>query len=45
MIRRYVEMLMKDAGLTIREDPMGNIFGRWEGADPEARESSGSIYK
>lgn len=27
---------MTEAGLTIREDPMGNIFGRMEGADPSA---------
>ena len=26
---------MQEAGLSIREDPMGNIFGRWEGADPK----------
>lgn len=27
---------MTAAGLTVREDPMGNIFGRWEGSDPNA---------
>ncbi|MEQ8675923.1 MAG: M20 family metallo-hydrolase [Aggregatilineales bacterium] len=32
--RDYIRDLMQDAGLTIREDAVGNIFGRWEGADP-----------
>ena len=27
---------MKEAGLTIREDIMGNTFARWEGSDPQA---------
>ena len=27
---------MTEAGLKIREDPMGNIFGRLEGTDPSA---------
>ena len=27
---------MSEAGLTIREDPMGNIWGRWAGSDAEA---------
>lgn len=31
--RDYVRGLMRDAGLTLREDAVGNIFGRWEGAD------------
>lgn len=30
---RYVKSLMKDAYLTIREDAMGNIWGRWTGSD------------
>lgn len=30
-VRRYVKQLMKEAGLTIREDPMGNIYGRMHG--------------
>eukprot|EP00873_Tetraselmis_striata_P033169 jgi/Tetstr1/453433/TSEL_040415.t1 len=34
--RTFVKSLMTNAGLTIREDPMGNIFGRWEGSDPTA---------
>lgn len=25
--RAYVKQLMKEAGLTIREDPMGSIYG------------------
>lgn len=32
--RKYVKTLMSEAGLSIREDPIGNIFGRWEGTDP-----------
>eukprot|EP00798_Chlamydomonas_sp_ICE-L_P014523 gene14524-20554_t len=34
--RGYVKELMTDAGLTIREDVMGNIYGRFEGSDPSA---------
>ena len=30
--RAYVKELMADAGLSIREDPAGNIFGRWQGS-------------
>ncbi len=26
----------EDAGLTIRRDPIGNMFARWAGSDPEA---------
>eukprot|EP00227_Mantoniella_beaufortii_P022107 CAMPEP_0197579086 /NCGR_PEP_ID=MMETSP1326-20131121/3159_1 /TAXON_ID=1155430 /ORGANISM="Genus nov. species nov., Strain RCC2288" /LENGTH=502 /DNA_ID=CAMNT_0043142445 /DNA_START=232 /DNA_END=1740 /DNA_ORIENTATION=- len=33
--RNYVKGLMTDAGLVIREDAMGNIFGRWVGSQPE----------
>lgn len=36
LARSYVKQLMTDAGLTIREDSIGNIFGRWEGSDPSA---------
>jgi len=32
--REYVTGLMRDAGLEVRVDPAGNIFGRREGADP-----------
>src|SRR5215467_7164910 len=31
--RRYVIGLMEDAGLKVRVDPAGNIFGRREGSD------------
>eukprot|EP00193_Tetraselmis_chui_P016322 CAMPEP_0177776746 /NCGR_PEP_ID=MMETSP0491_2-20121128/14890_1 /TAXON_ID=63592 /ORGANISM="Tetraselmis chuii, Strain PLY429" /LENGTH=428 /DNA_ID=CAMNT_0019295583 /DNA_START=282 /DNA_END=1568 /DNA_ORIENTATION=+ len=34
--RQFVKSLMAHIGLTVREDPMGNIFGRWEGSDPSA---------
>ncbi len=27
---------MSEAGMTIREDPMGNIWGRWAGSNAEA---------
>jgi len=33
--REYVRGLMTEASLTVREDAVGNIFGRWEGLDPE----------
>jgi len=29
---RYVKQLMKEAKLTIRVDPMGNIYGRMHGS-------------
>lgn len=32
--RYYIRDLMTDAGLTIHEDAVGNIFGRWNGTDP-----------
>ncbi len=35
-IARYVKELMTAAGLKIREDAMGNIFGRWEGSNSGA---------
>jgi hypothetical protein len=31
---------MSQAGLSIREDAMGNIFGRLEGTDPAAGATS-----
>ncbi|KAF5836954.1 N-carbamyl-L-amino acid amidohydrolase [Dunaliella salina] len=34
--RSYVKGLMREAGLTVREDTVGNIFGRWEGQKHEA---------
>ncbi|XP_019432733.1 PREDICTED: ureidoglycolate hydrolase-like [Lupinus angustifolius] len=35
LARRYVKNLMEIAGLSVREDAIGNIFGRWEGLEPE----------
>lgn len=34
--RRYVIGLMEDAGLRVRVDPFGNVFGRRDGAGPAA---------
>jgi N-carbamoyl-L-amino-acid hydrolase len=31
--RAFVKKLCREAGLTLREDAVGNIFARWEGAD------------
>ena len=33
--RAYVKGLCADAGLTVREDAIGNTFARWQGSDPE----------
>ena len=33
--RAYVKSLCLDAGLSVREDPIGNTFARWEGLRPE----------
>ncbi|XP_021897039.1 ureidoglycolate hydrolase [Carica papaya] len=35
LARRYVKNLMRLAGLSVREDAVGNIFGRWDGYKPE----------
>ncbi|KAG5075652.1 hypothetical protein JHK84_056883 [Glycine max] len=32
---RYVKTQMELAGLSVREDAVGNIFGRWDGVEPE----------
>mmetsp|Transcript_12307 Transcript_12307/g.40405 ORF Transcript_12307/g.40405 Transcript_12307/m.40405 type:complete len:465 (+) Transcript_12307:14-1408(+) len=41
--RGYVKRLMRDVGLEVREDAMGNIYGRWVGSDPSlAAVGSGS---
>jgi N-carbamoyl-L-amino-acid hydrolase len=32
--RDYVRAAARAAGLAIREDPIGNIFARWEGSEP-----------
>jgi N-carbamoyl-L-amino-acid hydrolase len=34
--REYLLSLYEDAGLSVRVDPIGNTFARWEGADPAA---------
>ncbi|KAK3043462.1 hypothetical protein RJ639_002041 [Escallonia herrerae] len=34
-LRRFVKNLMGLSGLSVREDAVGNIFGRWEGYEPE----------
>jgi ureidoglycolate amidohydrolase len=33
--RRYVKSLCREAGLTVREDAVGNTFARWPGRNPE----------
>lgn len=38
MLCRFVKGLMEDAGMSIREDAMGNIWARWEGLDADAGE-------
>lgn len=35
LARRYIKGLMEGAGLIVREDAVGNIFGRWEGTNSE----------
>lgn len=43
LARRYIKNLMRISGLFIREDTIGNIFGLWEGSEPElAAVSTGS---
>ena len=32
--RAYLVGLMGEAGLAVRQDSVGNLFGRWEGCDP-----------
>lgn len=32
----YIKELMRQAGLEVRHDPMGNIFGRLPGSQPSA---------
>ena len=34
--RNFIKQLMAETGLTVREDPMGNCFGRWAGSDNTA---------
>lgn len=33
--RTYVKKLCRDAGLEVREDPIGNTFARWTGEHPD----------
>jgi N-carbamoyl-L-amino-acid hydrolase len=33
--REYVRRAARGAGLVVREDPIGNIFARWEGSEPD----------
>ena len=33
---RHIKGLMQEAGLAVREDVMGNIYGRWQGSDASA---------
>jgi N-carbamoyl-L-amino-acid hydrolase len=33
--RAFLKGLFRDAGLTLREDPAGNVFARWPGARPD----------
>lgn len=41
--RRYIKSLMTSSGLSVREDAVGNIFGRWVGYESElASVSTGS---
>lgn len=32
--REYLTVLCNEAGLAVRTDPIGNIFARWEGSEP-----------
>lgn len=34
LARRFIKNLMGHAGLSVREDAVGNIFGLWEGSEP-----------
>lgn len=40
---RFVKGLMQEAGMSIREDAMGNIWSRWTGSDVDAGESSATL--
>ena len=42
---RFVKELMHKADMSIREDPMGNIWGRWAGSDNNAGVSYLSVWK
>lgn len=34
--RAFVKGLFVEAGLSVREDPVGNVFARWQGTDADA---------
>src|SRR5881409_793653 len=34
--RAWLSARCEEAGLKVRQDPIGNIFARWNGADPKA---------
>ncbi len=33
--RAFVKQLCREAGLVVREDPVGNAFARWVGTEPD----------
>lgn len=33
--RAFIRTLMENEGLAVREDAVGNIFGRWQGSEPD----------
>lgn len=33
--RKWLKTLMKEVGLLVREDGLGNLFARWEGSEPD----------
>lgn len=35
--REYVASLMRDAGMSVRVDAVGNLFGRYDGPEPKAK--------
>ncbi|MCL7027145.1 hypothetical protein MKW94_020866 [Papaver nudicaule] len=35
LARRFIKNIMASSGLSVREDAVGNIFGRWDGHEPE----------
>ncbi|PKA65551.1 Allantoate deiminase, chloroplastic [Apostasia shenzhenica] len=35
LARRYIKSLMVQAGLLVREDAIGNIYGRWDGSEAD----------
>lgn len=39
-VHSHIKGLMEEAGLQVREDVMGNIFGRWDGSQPGTGEGA-----